>query len=59
MCFDPVAYDACGLKLCSDTVKQEGNTVAFVQRYAGKGNSWLTHAVSSALEPAIRLKLSW
>jgi uncharacterized Fe-S center protein len=49
MSFDPVAHDACGFKLWSDTVKQQGNDDAFVQRYADKANSWLSHAVELGL----------
>ncbi len=49
MSFDPVAHDACGFKLWSDTVKQQGIDDAFVQRYTDKANSWLSHAVELGL----------
>lgn len=49
MSFDPVAHDLSGFNLWRDTVKGQGKDDAFVQRYADKANSWLTHAVELGL----------
>jgi hypothetical protein len=52
MSFDPVAHDLSGFNLWRDTVKGQGKDDNFVQSYADKANSWLTHAVELGLGTA-------
>jgi hypothetical protein len=49
MSFDPVAHDLNGFNLWRDTVKGQAKDDSFVQWYADKANSWLTHATELGL----------